>query len=80
MGKPIRKKAPEAWAAEWIDAVASGSSAMSARSVATIDRRGGGLRKVAAAARRRRVHLVLLEDDKGRAVVAASTKPFKVLA
>lgn len=53
---------------------------MSARSVATIEKRGGGLRKVASIARKRDVHLVLLEDDKGVRQVAASRKPFKVLA
>ena len=34
---------------------------------------------VKALARERGVHLLLLEDDKGDALVAASVKPFKVV-
>jgi hypothetical protein len=71
---------PEQWAAAWITSVAKGASTMSARSVATIERRGGGLKQVAAAAKKQSVHLVLLEDDKGVRQVAASRKPFEVLA
>ena len=53
---------------------------MSARSVARIETLGGGLKNVAALAKKRAVHLVMLEDDKGVLQVAASKKPFKVLA
>jgi hypothetical protein len=70
----------EQWAARWMASVADGSNTMSARSVASIEKRGGGLRTVAKLAKRRAVHLVLLEDDKGVRRVAASRKPFKVLA
>ncbi len=63
-----------------MDSVANGSNTMSARQVLSIEKRGGGLKRIAAAAKKRKVHLVLFEDDKGREVVAASTKPFKVLA
>ncbi len=53
---------------------------MSSRKLASIEKRGGGLKKVASAAKKQKVHLVLLEDDKGEKVVAASRKPFKVIA
>ena len=72
--------APELWANAWITSVANGGSSMSAQSVATIEKRGGGLRRMASVAKRNAVHLVLLEDDKGVRQVAASKKPFKVLA
>ena len=74
------KTTPEEWATAWITSVANGSNAMSARSVATIEKRGGGLSKVASLAKKQSVHLVLLEDDKGVRQVAASKSPFKVLA
>ncbi len=73
-------KTEEQWTGDWMDSVANGSNTMSSRQVLSIEKRGGGLKKVTSAARKRKVHLVLFEDDKGRAVVAASTKPFKVLA
>jgi len=53
---------------------------MSARRLSSIEKRGGGLKAVAAAARKGKVHLVLFEDDEGHQVVAASNKPFKVVA
>jgi hypothetical protein len=75
-----KKTTPEKWATAWITSVANGANTMSARSVATIEKRGGGLKKLASAAKKQAVHLVLLEDDKGVIQVAASKKPFKVLA
>ena len=75
-----KRPTPEAWSTEWIRSVADGKNTMSARSVATIEKRGGGLRRVAAEAKRQSVHLVLLEDDKGIRQDAASKQPFKVLA
>jgi hypothetical protein len=68
----------EAWICSWLDDVASGKATMSQRAVSAIERRGG-LDRVVAAARARGVHLVQLEDDKGKAVVAASLKPFRTL-
>ncbi len=44
-----------------------------------MEARGGGLEAVKALARERGVHLLLLEDDKGEELVAASTKPFEVV-
>ena len=67
------------WTAEWLDAVVAGESTMSQRKLTSIKKRGGGLEVVKAAAKEKGVHLLLLEDDKGNALVAASTKPFKVV-
>ena len=67
------------WTAEWLDAVAAGESTMSQRKLSSIEKRGGGLEVVKAAAKEKGVHLLLLEDDKGDELVAASTKPFKVV-
>lgn len=44
-----------------------------------METRGGGLEAVTALARERGVHLLLLGDDKGDELVAASTKPFEVI-
>jgi hypothetical protein len=74
------KTTSDQWATAWITSVANGANTMSARSVTTIEKRGGGLKKVASLAKKQAVHLVLLEDDKGVRQVAASRKPFKVLA
>lgn len=67
------------WAAEWLDGVADGSNTMSQRKLSSVEKRGGGLEAVAALARARGVHLLLLEDDKGDELVAASVKPFAVV-
>ena len=74
MGKP-----EEQWASEWLDGVADGSNTMSQRKLSSIEKRGGGIEAVAALAKQKGVHLLLLEDDKGNELVAASTKPFKVV-
>lgn len=66
------------WAADWLDAVADGSRTMSQRKLSSIEKRGG-LEAVKALAEQRGVHLLLLEDDKGDELVAASTKPFAVV-
>jgi hypothetical protein len=67
------------WATAWLDAVADGSSTMSQRSLKRIEEQGGGISHVVKLARARGVHLLQLTDDKGNDLVAASTKPFKVL-
>ncbi len=74
------KNTAEKWTNDWITSVATGGNTMSSRKLQSIEKRGGGLKKVASAAKKQKVHLVLLEDDKGEKVVAASTKPFKVIA
>lgn len=67
------------WATEWLDAVANGSNTMSQRKLTSIEARGGGLDAVRAIAEQKGVHLLLVEDDQGNELVAASTKPFKVI-
>lgn len=67
------------WAHQWLDAVADGSNTMSQRTLASVESRGGGLDAVRAVARAKGVHLVLLTDDKGTQLVAASTHAFKVI-
>ncbi len=67
------------WASEWLDAVADGSNTMSQRKLTSIERRGGGLEAVKALAQQKGVHLLLIEDDKGNELVAASVKPFTVV-
>lgn len=66
------------WAAEWLDAVASGAATMSQRAMTTVAARGG-LEPLIAAARARGVHLVKLTDDKGKGLIAASREPFETL-
>lgn len=66
------------WAAEWLDSVADGSNTMSQRKLTTVEKHGG-IEAVKAIAKQKGVHLLLLEDDKGNELVAASTKPFKVV-
>ena len=67
------------WATEWLDAVADGSNTMSQRKLTSIQKHGGGLEAVKAVAEQKGVHLLLVEDDKGDELVAASTNPFQVL-
>ena len=52
---------------------------MSQRKLTSIEKHGGGLDAVRAVARDKGVHLVLLTDDKGNELVAASVHPFKVV-
>ena len=67
------------WTDGWLDSVADGSSTMSQRKLSSIEQRGGGMKAVKAHAKKKGVHLLLLRDDKGTELVAASTKPFKVI-
>lgn len=67
------------WTNEWLDSVADGSNTMSQRKLSSIEKRGGGLDAVKAVAEQKGVHLLLVEDDKGNELIAASTKPFKVV-
>ncbi len=67
------------WATEWLSAVADGSNTMSQRKLSSIQERGGGLEAVKAIAQRKGVHLLILEDDRGNELIAASTKPFMVV-
>ncbi len=67
------------WARDWLEAVANGSNTMSQRKRSSIEKRGGGLKTVKAIAKKKGVHLLLLGDDEGNELVAASTKPFKIV-
>jgi hypothetical protein len=62
----------------WLDSVADGSTIMSQRSLSSIEKHGG-LGAVTVAALERNVHLLLVEDDEGREVIAASRKAIKVI-
>ena len=70
---------PAQWATEWLDGVADGSNTMSQRKLTSVEKKGGGLAAVKAVAKEKGVHLLLVEDDKGNELVAASAKPFKVV-
>ncbi len=67
------------WADEWLASVADGSNTMSQRKLSSVEARGGGLEAVKIVAERKGVHLLLVEDDKGNELVAASVKPFTVI-
>lgn len=67
------------WIEEWLDGVVSGRSTMSQRAVSTIEKRGGSLAAIQRAAVKRGVHLLLLTDDRGKQLIAASMEKFKVL-
>ena len=67
------------WIAAWLDAVAAGENTMSQRKLTSIKKNGGGLEAAKAAAKEKSVHLLLLGDDKGNELVAASLKPSKVV-
>ena len=67
------------WASTWLDSVADGSNTMSQRKLSSVERLGGGIETIKAIAEQKGVHLLLLEDDKGDELIAASAKPFKVV-
>lgn len=74
-----KSETPLEWATAWLDSVADGSNTMSQRKLSSVQKRGGGVEAVKAVAREKGVHLLLVEDDKGNELVAASTKPFQVI-
>jgi hypothetical protein len=79
MGAPkLKDAATNPWVARWLEMVVAGA-AMTQRSLASIDRFGGGLAAVKKAAKQRGVHLLLVTDDRGRQIVAASRWPLKVI-
>ncbi|WP_138499445.1 hypothetical protein [Nostoc sp. PA-18-2419] len=67
------------WADEWLDSVANGSNTMSQRKLSSVELRGGGIEFVKKIAESKGVHLLIIEDDKGNELVAASAKPFRVV-
>ncbi len=66
------------WAIDWLDSVADNSNTMSQRKLSVVEKRGG-LERIKQLARERGVHLLQIEDDKGNELIAAGTKPFKVI-
>jgi hypothetical protein len=64
------------WTKEWLTGVADGSKTKSQRKLISVENQGRGLETVKAVARSLDVLLLLLEDDKGVELVAASKKPF----
>jgi hypothetical protein len=71
--------AAHAWAARWLEGVAGGASTMSQRKLSSVETHGGGLEAVEEVARQKGVHLLLLRDDTGTELVAASKEPFRVI-
>ena len=59
--------------------MADGSNTMSQRKLTSIQKRAGGLDAVRTLAEGKGVHLLLLEDDNGDELIAASLKPFTVV-
>jgi hypothetical protein len=74
-----KEKTSEQRLARWLDSVASGQNTMSQRKLATVKNQLGGVAAMRKSAKQRGVHLLVLEDDRGEKLVAASTKPFKVI-
>ena len=67
------------WVSAWLDSVVDGSNTMSQRKLSSVERLGGGLEAVRVFAEQKGAHLLLLEDDKGNELIAASTRPVKVV-
>ena len=72
-------KEQEEWAEKWLRTVVSGENSMSQRKLTSIEKYGGSLSVIEKVARQMDVHLLLVEDEEGTQVVAASAKPFKVI-
>ena len=66
------------WITTWLESVAGGSSPLSQRSLSSIEKHGG-LGAAIVMAVEKNVHLLLVEDEAGREIVAASKRPFKVI-
>ncbi len=77
--KPPMNRHVEQWTNAWLDSVVNGKSTMSRRSLRRIKALGGGIDAVKKAAKQRGVHLLLLEDDSGAKIVAASLGKFNVI-
>ncbi len=69
----------ERWVHAWLDGVVDGSTSMSQRKLTSVEKRGGGVEAVRRVATAKGVHLLVLEDDQGDQLVAASTRPFTVV-
>ena len=73
------RRAGPAWAERWLAGVADGTFTMSQRRLSAVETLGGGLAAVRRAAEAKGVHLLLLTDDEGVELVAASRSPFTVI-
>lgn len=67
------------WTAAWLDSVVQDKNSMTQRKLTSVDRLGDGLDALRVAAQERGVHLLLVENEHGEQIVAASAKPFTVL-
>lgn len=69
----------EEWVTAWLKIVSAGINTMSQRKLTSIEKHAGSINTVKHIAKKMKVHLLLVEDDKGNEVLAASMKPFKVI-
>jgi hypothetical protein len=69
----------ELWIGEWLNGVVDGSKTMSQRKLSSVEKRGGGIGVARKVAKSKGLHLLLIIDDKGTKLVAASKTPFKVI-
>ena len=67
------------WVEQWLDAVRRGATSMSQRKLKRLEDFPGGVSAVRRLAKKKGVHLLLLTDDKGVELVAASSSPFKII-
>ncbi len=67
------------WAEEWLEGVADGSKAMSQRKLTSVEKHGGGLEAIKVVAEAKGVHFLVVKDDHGEPLVAASVNLFKVI-
>lgn len=77
--KTQSKTSPEEWMQQWLRSVVNGESTMSQRKTSSIEKRKINLETLAAEAKKQNVHLLLLKDDKGEELIAASMNEFTVL-
>jgi hypothetical protein len=75
----IASKCSKRDASKWLDGVVSKPNSMTQRKLSSVEKMAGGLNGARKLAQERGVHLLLLENDKGDRLIAASTKAFKVI-
>ena len=76
--KKTAAKSETTWSEAWMLQVANQPTSMTQRKLDVVKARGG-IAALKRSAKKHGVHLVQLTDDRGVDLVAASTKPFKVL-
>jgi hypothetical protein len=79
MNHPSHAAEQEQWVIAWLQTVEAGLNTMSQRRLTSIEKHAGSLDLVRTVAQRMGVHLLLVEDEEGNEIVAASMKPFKVI-